>query len=169
MVTPSGTKLFEIYDQVRVDIFGTNDSWTDSAASGIPTSVMDVYAQKISSRINGCISIHNYVQVNTTTGGVTPAQDQVYSLLEMGMLMLIKDTEASLLKRLTSGLGQTVSAGEGVSVRNADGVAISTVARFQERILAFLQDKKGSREDFRRQLMNFKYELATSNRKRYVY
>jgi hypothetical protein len=169
MATPSGTKLFEIYDQIRVDIFGTNDNWTATAASGIPTSVMDIYAQKIVSRVNGRLSRDSFVQINTTTGAVTPNQDQVYALIETGVTMLIKDTEMSLMKRLSSGLGQTVSTGEGVSVKNADGVAISTVARFQERIRAFLSDKSGAREDFRRQLMDYKYELVTRNRKRYLY
>lgn len=168
MVTPSGTKLYEIYDQVRVDVFGTNSSWTTTAASGLPTSVMDIYAQKVASRINGQISIHNYVQINTTTGGVSPATDQIYALLETGILALIRDTEVSLLKRLANGLGMTTGTGEGAVVRNADSVNISTATRYQERIRAFLGDRNSAKDDFKSQLRQFKYDLL-SNRKRYVY
>jgi len=170
MVTPSGTKLYEIYDQVRVDVFGTNDEWTTTAASGLPTSVMDVYAQKVASRINGQLSMHNYVQINTTTGAVSPAIDQVYALLETGILALIRDTEVSLLKRLSSGLGMNTGTGggEGAVVRNADSVQVSTAARYQERIRAFLNDRNTAKEDFKTQLRQFKYDLL-SNRKRYVY
>jgi len=168
MVTPSGTKMFEIYDQVRVDVFGTDASWTATAASGIPTSVMDIYAQKVTSRINGQISQNNYVQINTTTGAVTPAIDQVYALLETGILALIRDTEVSLLRRLANGLGMTTGSGEGVVVRNADSVQISTATRYQERIRAFLSDRNSAKDDFKTQLRQFKYDLM-SNRKRYVY
>jgi len=168
MTTPSGTQLYEIYDQVRVDVFGTNDSWTSSAASGLPTSVMDIYAQKVASRVNGQLSRHNYVQVNTTTGAVSPSIDQIYALLETGILALIRDTEVSLLKRLSNGLGMTTGSGEGVVVRNADSVQISTAARYQERIRAFLSDRNTAKDDFKTQLKQFKYDIL-SNRKRYVY
>jgi len=168
MATPSGTQLYNIYDQIRVDIFGTNDDWTATAASGFVTSVMDIYAQKVASRINGQLSQHNYVRVNTTTGGVTPAIDQVYALLETGITALIRDTEVSLLKRLASGLGITTGKGEGSVVKNADSVNISTALRYQERIRAFLGDRNSAKEDFKTQLRQFKYDIL-SGRKRYVY
>lgn len=168
MVTPSGTALYEIYDQVRVDVFGSADEWTATAASGIPTSVMDIYAQKVASRINGQISMNNYVQINTTAGTFTPAIDQVSALLETGIVALIRDTEVSLLKRLAGGLGMGASSAEGVVVKNADSVQISTGLRFQERIRAFLGDRNSAKEDFKTQMRQFKYDLL-SNRKRYVY
>jgi hypothetical protein len=163
MPTPTGTKLYEIHDQVRTDIFGTNASWTADATSGIPVSAMDIYSQKIASRIN----LHtedSHVSLNLTTGAVSPANDSIYALLEMGILMVIKETEQSLLKRLATGLGMTsTGTAEGASVRNADGVAISTVARFQERIRAFLSDKHNAREDFKEALAQYKYDFRAGH------
>lgn len=158
MVTPTGTALYEIYDQVRVDIFGTNEDWTASAASGIPTSAMDIYAQKIASRINLHTS-HNHVTLNFTTGIYLPPTSAIAALLEMGMLMVIKETEQSLMKRLRTGLGLlTIGTAEGAAVKNADGVSVSTVIRYQERLRAFLSDKNTARKDFKEALRQYKYD-----------
>jgi hypothetical protein len=158
MVTPSGSALFDVYDQVRVDIFGTNESWTASVASGIPTSAMDIYAQKIASRINLHTS-HNHVTLNTTVGTYSPATSAISALLEMGMLMVIKETEQSLMKRLRTGLGlATVGTAEGAAVKNADGVSVSTALRYQERLRAFLSDKNSARDDFKEALRQYKYD-----------
>jgi len=158
MATPSGTQLFDIYDQVRVDIFGTNESWTADASSGIPTTAFDIYAQKIASRIN-LHTNHNHVSLSFTAGTISPDTDAIYALLEMGIIMVIKETEQSLLKRLTSGLGITTGGvAEGVKAKNVDGVEISTVVRYQERIRAFLSDKRSAREDFKDALKQYKYD-----------
>jgi len=171
MSVPSGSALDVVFDQVRVDVFGTDsktNTWTASSASGIPDSAMEIYAQKIANRINLHVA-NSHVTLNTTTGAVSPATDPIYALLEMGILMVIKETEQSLLKRLITGLGMTTSStAEGVSAKNADGVAISTVVRFQERIRAFLSDKRSAREDFKEALAQYKYDYR-SGRGVYVY
>lgn len=168
MATPSGTQLFEIYDQVRVDIFGTNDSWTASAASGVPTSVMDIYAQKIASRIN-LFTTDGNVCLNFTTGTVTPNRHEIYALIEMGIAMLVYQTQTSILRRLASGLGVSTSIGDGVSVKNADGVEISTAGRYQERVRAFLKDGALLKEDFRDALNQYRYGFNGRNAARYIY
>lgn len=171
MTVPSGSALDTIFDQVRVDVFGTDgktDTWTASSASGIPDSALEIYAQKIAHRINLHVA-NNHVTLSTTAGTVAPATDPIYALLEMGILMVVKETEQSLLKRLITGLGMTTSStGEGVSVKNADGVAISTVIRYQERIRAFLSDRRGAREDFKEALTQYKYDYRCG-RGAYVY
>ena len=169
MASPSGSVLGNIYDMVRMDIFGSTDAWVQSAASGIPNSQMDIYTQKIAYRINMAVAISEHVTINTTAGTVSPARDEIYNLLIIGIEALIKNTESSLLKRLSSGVGMTVSSGEGVSVKNADGVQVSNLSRYQERMRVALSESKQAMQDFKDALAQYKYEVAGLTRRRYVY